>query len=499
MLRKIRIILATVFFIGITILLLDTSGALVKILGWLAKLQFLPAVMAMNLGIIIFVLLLTLVFGRIYCSVICPLGVMQDGISHVRVSALRRKHNRRPFNFTKENKWFRYGVLFIVIVAILLGVQAAVALIAPYSAYGRIVTTLLQPVWLAGNNLLAHWAEKAGSYAFFAKELAWKGTVALIVALVTLGLVGFLAWKGGRTWCNTVCPVGTVLGLVSRFSLFRPVIDSDKCKNCKACEHNCKASCIDISTHSIDSSRCVDCFNCLQECKFDALHYKFAPGLQKKSAPIKEEPAPETHSGRRAFITGAALAVGGATLRAQEKKVDGGYAVILDKKIPERDTPLTPPGSKSVKDFYKRCTACQLCVTVCKNNVLRPSTDLKRLMQPEMSFEKGYCRPECVACGEVCPSGAISRLTPEEKTTYRVGVARVDRDLCVIKDGVSCGLCSRKCPVGAIRMVSSDEDGPKFPAIAEELCIGCGKCENLCPARPLSAITVNGRPEHLTD
>ena len=501
MLRKIRIILAVIFFTGITLLLLDTSGALIPVLGWLAKIQFLPAVMAMNGIAIAFVLLLTLLFGRIYCSVICPLGVMQDGISHVRVAALRRKHKRRPFKFRKENKWLRYGFLGLTILAIVIGAQAAVALIAPYSAYGRIVTTLFQPVWTACNNLLAHFAEKAGSYAFYAKALSWKGTVAAVVAALTLGLVGFLAFKGGRTWCNSVCPVGTVLGLFSRFSLFRPVIDEDKCKLCKMCEHNCKASCINVATHSIDTTRCVDCFNCIGECKFDALHYRFAPSFVRKKTSTGADKAPEVSSnGRRAFIAGSAMAIGSATLGAQSKKVDGGYAAILDKEIPVRDIPITPPGSESVKDFYKRCTACQLCVTECKNLVLRPSTSLEHLMQPEMSFEKGYCRPECTDCSRVCPSGAIRPITKEQKTEYKVGTARVDRDLCVsYSDDVSCGACALKCPAGAIRMVEDETTQRRFPAVAEDLCIGCGKCENLCPARPLSAITVNGRMNHLTD
>ena len=212
------------------------------------------------------------------------------------------------------------------------------------------------------------------------------------------------------------------------------------------------------------------------------------------------EAAPSSaDTGRRAFITGAALAVGTAALKAQEKKVDGGFATILDKEVPERDIPLTPPGSKSVKDFYRRCTACQLCVAECPNNVLRPSTDLQHLMQPEMSYERGYCRPECTRCSELCPTGAIRKITKEEKTQYHVGTARVNAELCVVEKGVECGNCARHCPAGAIMLVKDDETGYRRPVVNEEKCIGCGACENLCPARPISAITVNGRHNHIEE
>ena len=275
--------------------------------------------------------------------------------------------------------------------------------------------------------------------------------------------------------------------------MFRPVIDTDKCRNCKVCEHKCKASCIDIANHKIDYSRCVDCFDCIDECKIGAIKYRFAWG--RTSAPADSGSV----KGRRAFITGAALAAGSIALKAQDKKTDGGLAVLLDKQAPKREVPVTPPGSKSVRDFYSRCTACQLCVAECPNNVLRPSATLEHLMQPEMSFEKGYCRPECTRCSELCPTGAISKITREEKTRYQVGLAQVNRELCIADKGTECGNCARHCPVGAIELVRTAEHGVHIPVVNENLCIGCGACENLCPVRPLSAITVNGRLSHLKD
>ena len=512
MLKKIRVALAVLFWLGITLLLLDFTGALHGWLGWMAKIQFLPAVLALNAAVIIGLVLLTLVFGRVYCSVICPLGVFQDGVAHLNVAHKRRRKDHKPYGYSPEKKWLRYGIWALFIVALVAGIQVLVALLAPYSAYGRIVQNLFQPLYIWGNNLLAWIAERAGSYAFYSKEVWLRSLPTFLIALATLVLVVVLAWKNGRTYCNTICPVGTTLSFFSRFAMFRPVIDTQKCKNCKQCEHQCKAACIDIDHHKIDYSRCVDCFNCLDTCKFGALKYRFAwgKGIPSPAEPVRNDTgvtpsnpvAPseaKESAGRRAFITGTALAVGAATLKAQEKKVDGGFAAILDKEVPERDTPLTPPGSRSIKDFYRRCTACQLCVAECPNNVLRPSTDLKHLMQPEMSFERGYCRPECTRCSEVCPSGAILPISREEKTEYHVGTARVNRDLCVVESGTECGNCARHCPVGAIRMVKIEGTELRRPTVDEARCIGCGACENLCPARPISAITVNGRHNHLND
>ena len=547
MLRKIRITLAAICFVAVTLLFLDFTGTLHLWFGWLAKIQFLPAVLALNFVVIAILLVLTLLFGRIYCSVICPLGIFQDCVSNL---SSRRKGKKARFSYSKEIKWLRYGVLVLFVIALVAGLNSLVALLAPYSAYGRMVQSLLAPVWQWGNNLLAWIAERQDSYAFVTKEVWLKSLPTLIVAAVTFIVVVVLAWRNGRTYCNTICPVGTTLSFFSRFAMFRPVIDKSKCKSCRACERKCKAACIDIDNHRIDYSRCVDCFNCIDSCRLGALKYRFAWGRgvgsgstgaktpqnapvgskmtsdESKNGQNRSSPAPTpvaepvvrqgsptieaTDNGRRAFLVGGATVIGGSLLSSipmraeddeiKDKKRDGGFAEVLPKKAPNRKTPITPFGSESVEKFYKHCTACQLCVTVCPNNVLRPSSRLEHLMQPEMSFEKGYCRPECVKCSEVCPAGAILKITPEEKTEWKVGTAGVDYDLCVVnRDGVSCGNCARHCPVGAIRMVKKnpdDEKSPRIPSVNEEKCIGCGACENLCPSRPISAITVNGYSVH---
>ena len=504
MLKKIRVILAALMFVAVTLLFLDFTGTIHLWLGWVAKIQFLPAVLALNLGVVIFFILVSLVCGRIYCSVICPLGVFQDGVAN-----LSKKGKKGKYSYSKEIKWLRYGVWALFVIALIAGVNSFVALLAPYSSWGRIVQNFLAPVWQWCNNLFASIAEKHESYAFYSKEVWLKSLPTFIIAGVTLVAIVILAWRNGRTYCNTICPVGTTLSFFSRFAMFRPVIDASKCKNCHLCEHKCKAACIDIDGgKKIDYSRCVSCFNCLDNCKFGALDFRFAWG----SKPNNGVPADKT---RRAFLVGSALALGGSALSsvkamAQTEPADdepvkiegeGGFADIIPKVAPKRSVAITPFGSESVKDFYSHCTACQLCVAVCPNNVLRPSKDLKHLMQPEMSFERGYCRPECVKCSEVCPAGAILKITPEEKTQWKVGTAHITPWLCVVDNGTveECGNCARHCPTGAIQMVRKDPDNPRsvrIPSVDESKCIGCGACENLCPARPVSAITVDGYQIH---
>lgn len=465
MLRKLRIVFAVAALAVFTILFLAPWEGAPWRLDFIAKWQIVPAILAGNMLIVGILVLLTLLIGRIYCSVICPLGLLQDGVSWL--SGLRKGKKMR-FTPSPEKKWLRYGVFVLFAVALIAGVHGIVALLEPYSAFGRIMTSAL------------------GRILTFST---------CFIAGATLIIIVILAWKNGRTWCNTFCPVGALLGFFSRFSLFRPVIDASKCKDCHLCEKKCKASCIDIAAKKIDLSRCVDCFDCIDSCKFGALKFHFViPG---STGNLSHD------GGRRTFLSAGALALGAATLEAQSKKVDGGLAAIEGKKAPQRSVPLTPFGSESVKDFYHKCTACQLCVSVCPNNVLRPSTSLEHLMQPEMSYENGYCRPECTDCSQVCPSDAILPLTPAEKTSHKIGLASVDRDLCVVsRDGVSCGNCARHCPVGAIRMVPLDPSEPKglrIPAVDESRCIGCGACEYLCPSRPFSAITVNGLHVHIKD
>lgn len=488
MLRKFRIVLACVFWTCLTLLFLDFTGSIHDYFGWMAKIQLLPAILAFNFIIVAVLLILTIVFGRIYCSVICPLGVMQDIFAW-----FGKKAKKNRYSYSPEKKWLRRIVLAIFIVLIIVGFNVIATLIAPYSAYGRIAANLFAPIYQLANNGIAYFAERFNSYLFYNVDVVIKSISSLIIAAITFAVIGFLSWKNGRTWCNTICPVGTFLGFFSRFSLFKIKIDDDACVHCGLCAKKCKSSCINPEDRTVDYSRCVGCFDCLESCNKNAIHYCFS----KKQTKTKEDAIDDS---RRKFLTVSGLTLAGLTVKAQEKKVDGGLAVIQDKEILQRATFPVPAGAKSVRHFNDHCTACQLCVSTCPNQVLHPSTELQSLLKPTMSFDKGYCRPECVKCSEVCPAGAIKPVTTAEKSSIKIGTAVFVQKNCIVEtDAVSCGLCERHCPVGAIVMVPKNADDPnslKIPAINSERCIGCGACENLCPSRPFSAIYVEGAETH---
>ena len=478
MLRKIRIALATVMFIGITLLFLDFTGTMHQWVSWMPKIQFLEAVLALNVVVIVALLVLTLVFGRIYCSVICPLGIMQDIFGW-----LGKKAKKNRYTYSKQKHALRMAFFTFMLILIVLGGGTIVQLLAPYSAFGRICMAAI--------------AEHYDSYAFYHTNIWMRAMPSLIISIVTLGILAVLAWRNGRTYCNTICPVGTALSIFAKFSWLKVHFDVDKCKSCSLCTKNCKAACIDYKTHTVDPLRCVVCGDCIKSCKFGALKYSIDSSTTSDTSKTSD---PGVDTSKRTFLLSSALLATAAMAQSKDKIMDGGLAEIEDKVAPKRQTPLTPPGSMSAQNMAQRCTGCQLCISECPNEVLRPSSDIWHLMQPVMSYERGYCRPECNRCSEVCPAGAIKPIKHEDKASTQIGHAVWIKKNCIpLTDGVECGNCARHCPVGAIEMVPSDpddEESPYVPAVNENRCIGCGACEYLCPARPHSAIYVEGHEVH---
>lgn len=498
MLKKIRITLAVIFFLLITLLFLDFTGFFHAWFGWMAKLQFLPALLASNFIVLAALLLLTLLFGRIYCSIICPLGVYQDFTSRIG-----EKLHKNHFHYKQNHKWSRAAFFMLFLVLSIVGLNGIAILIAPYSIYGRIASNIFAPVYQSINNVFAYFAERWDSYAFYHVDVYIKSLPIFIISLIYFVGITLSGIFFGRGYCNTVCPVGTILGVVAKYSFLKPHVNSEKCNSCGLCEKNCRCTAIDSKSKTIDYTKCVTCFNCVENCKRGAMTYgRVKSGVLRVKSEVdnSESSANESKTSRKMFLAMMAGLATASAVKAQEKVVDGGLAIIEDKKAPKRNTPLKPAGSQSIKYFTLNCTGCQLCVQSCENQVLRPSTKLETLMQPEMSFERGYCRPECTACSNVCPAGAIRKVTREEKSSIQIGHAVFIAKNCVSYNGeTDCGNCARHCPSGAITMMHSiadDETSPMVPIVNQERCIGCGACEHVCPARPFSAIYVEGNEVH---
>jgi len=481
--RKIRVVLAGVIGLAVALYFLDFAGLTDWMPNW-ARVQLVPALLAGSIGMVSALLVVTLLFGRIYCSVLCPMGIFQDFVAWISKKTDRKKYYR----FSREKRWLRYGILVAVVLAFSSGFTLLLSLLDPYSAFGRMAVNVFRPVYLAGNNLLAWIFNSFGNYTFYHTDIYILSTFALVTGLFTLGLIGFLAWRYGRSWCNTACPVGTVLGFLSRYSLWKVRIDTDACVSCGLCERKCKASCIDSKAKKIDYSRCVDCYNCLSACHKQGITYR---PVWKKT----EKKTQEADSSRRRFV--ATLAALSVTL---PKKTWAQGTVLVKQNRPwQKQHPLSPPGSQSAAHLLEHCTACHLCVTKCPSHVLKPAFmdyGPGGMMQPKMDFEHGFCNFDCTVCADVCPNGALLPLTKEEKHRLQMGRVVFVRENCIVRtEETSCGACSEHCPTQAVSMVPY-KNGLTIPSVNPEICVGCGGCEYVCPVRPFRAIYIEGNPVH---
>lgn len=489
MIRYVRIVLALLFFIAITMLFLDFTGVAVANFGWLARIQVIPALLSLNFAAIVFLALLTLVFGRVYCSVICPLGVYQDIVQRLRIwLSGRRKRKIGVYKFHKALSAVRYTIFGVFALLLVLGftsilASSLVALIEPYSMYGRMASGLLSPLFIDGNNALAEWAAENDSYAFYTVARSVSG---LLVAIggISAVVVGVFAALTGRGWCNTVCPVGTLLGFLSRYSLLKPRIDTSLCNGCRSCERHCKAECINAKAHEIDYSRCVVCMDCINHCTQGAIKYTLRR-TTKETAPDKNG-TPES-AGRRTFMALVGMGAGAAVASAADKLTDGGFTELKERKPAERANRVVPAGSGGTVHVSEKCVGCQLCIQACPNGVLKTSGTLDTLMQPYMDFRDGYCTPECTLCSTVCPAGVFKPIDEAEKSSIKIGTAKVNLADCLYaaEDPTKCGNCARHCPTGAIAIVPMDPDNEndkrRMPVVDENACIGCGACEYHCP------------------
>ena len=492
MLKYLRVILAVLSLLALTLMFLDFTGLAARGLDWLPKLQLIPALLAVNLLAVAVLAVLTYLFGRIYCSVICPLGIFQDIIIRIRsFFAPKRKRKVGLFRYTAANSRLRYGFLIFFAILLILGLTGLIAtslagILDPYSAYGRMVGQFIVPGWRAGVDAVAEKAAENGTFILDGMPAVapWSLAVTIVAAVTLLVVVAFAAGSG-RGYCNNICPVGTLLGFLSRYSFFKIAIDKSKCNRCGSCGRHCKSQCIDTKNHTIDYSRCVACMDCIGHCSQGAISFRRAPGSFKGAI---EDVRIQPDGARRAFLVGAAIAGASLAAQAADKTTDGGFAPLKQKRPHRKSQAPVPAGAISLDHLARHCTACQLCISECPNGVLKPSTKFDTFMQPTMEFTSGFCRPECTRCAEVCPAGAFHFITREEKTAIKIGTAKVNPKNCISAAyGQHCGNCERHCPTEAITMM--EVEGRMRPVVDESRCIGCGACEYHCPSGTVSQLS----------
>ena len=489
MLKKFRIGFSVTLFVLINLFFLDFAGFLPLGFHSVTKIQLVPALLALNVEVLVILLVLSLVFGRVYCSFICPMGVYQDVVAWLSKKFTKKK----KYTFSKAMTLLRWSILAATVIAFIFGFNFLVGLLDPYGAYGRIVTHIFRPAYLAGNNLLEYIFSSFDNYTFYKVGIYSLGVLSTLIALVTLVGIGLLAWRNGRTWCNTICPVGTLLGFISRYSLFRLQFDDDKCNSCGLCAMKCKASCINSKDKQIDYSRCVTCFNCIEACNRSAM--KYAPYKWKKTVTNVPENKTVDESKRRFLSATVVTAVAATSLMGQK------VASITGKRALKRNLPIVPPGGLNVENLQEKCISCHLCVSKCPSHVIKPAFTeygLGGMMQPRLYFDHGFCNYDCTVCSDVCPSKALRPLTVEQKHQTQVGQVHFIRHNCIVfTDETNCGACSEHCPTQAVHMVPY-KGVLTIPETDVSICVGCGGCEYVCPAKPYKAIYVEGLEAHNT-
>lgn len=535
----------------------------------LPKIQFLPSMLAGSFVVFGCLVAATLLFGRVYCSVVCPLGILQDVIAWfgrifvkfctrdekakkqaeaykeaVKKAAEegkpappkkpRKLQPLRNYEYRKNPLAIRVAFLIFAVLSTLLG-GVYLGLIEPYGAFGRIAVNVFKPLFAMINNGLYDYYNARDNYTFFYYGLHLESVGAFVMGVAMFVVLLVFAGRWGRLYCNSVCPVGTILGALSRFSFFRTRIDASKCIKCGMCAKRCKSSCIDHKNKRVDASRCVVCFDCFSACKKDALYYGIPRRVKETSDEAQKqklEAEKETvlrelegfDRGKRQFITLSLAATTAAITHValgddpitsasdvSAESPDGAEAADVSNEAEEnkpadygtnpftREHIITPPGSLSLERFQNRCVGCHLCVTKCPQRIIKPAgleAGLKGFMQPRLDFTYGFCNYDCTKCCDVCPAGALLPLPKEEKQLKQMGHVVFIKENCIVyAKETSCGACSEHCPTQALHMIPY-KGTLTIPEADVTLCVGCGGCEFICPARPFRAVYIEGHPVH---
>jgi ferredoxin len=421
----------------------------------IAGIQFGPAIMTLAtrftfavLAIAIGILLGTILFGRYFCAVLCPLGTIQDAMGALRKSGVS----------VPNLKWIRYGVTAVSCALFLAGWNIGFRLLDPFSRVGSAMSGIR-------DTLVAVWSG--------AGTVSWTAVLGGVLPLAVLA--GLVLWKK-RIYCTALCPVGTILGLFAKNSLFGMRF-TNACIACGQCASSCPTGCIDACNRHVDRERCVLCLACISACR--------SKGLAYRRQSWQSHPQPDSvDASRRVFLAkGMAAALG--VFAAGSGML--GLTNFTSMAGEDHSGRIYPPGAGHPDRFYQQCTGCQLCAAKCPTNVIKPTW--LGFGPVRLDYSAGRCDYDCAECGSVCPTGALQKLSLDDKRYTRIGQAAVELILCrVATDNVPCDLCAQACPVKAIYMVDNPQ-GPPAPEVNAFHCIGCGACQHICPVRP-RAVTV---------
>jgi ferredoxin len=492
-LKRIRIVVAIIFFLALSLLFLDLGNVIpIGIHTFFVSTQLVPSFMrtlvvlsSASFGLF-FVLIITVLFGRVYCSTLCPLGILQDIV--IRIA--KRINRRRWFTYKEQHYILHYSLFVLTGILAFSGSVILLNLFEPFSNYGRILSNLMSPFVVLANNVFGYILGLFGFMFLFQIPIFHINPVSVLASLSILALVTYLSYNHGRLFCNLLCPAGAFLGLLSRFSFFKIVIDENNCKECGLCERVCKANCIKSSSKEIDFAACIGCFNCLDACPTIGMSYK---GRWTKLSDTSKE----TDGGRRNVLRISVLPALGLLMPVIG--VDSAAGRSQNGFIENRKHPISPPGSLGVGRFSTLCTACHLCISSCPTQVLLPSFleyGIAGVFQPKMNYDASYCNFDCVLCSQVCPTGAILPLDVSSKKEVQIGRVQFVKDDCiVVAKKKDCGACSEHCPTKAVTMVQYEKK-LMIPEVNNEVCVGCGACEHACPVQPNKAIYVSANYVH---
>ncbi len=457
------------------------------------------------------VVVLTIILGRFFCNWVCPLGTTID----IWDRLLGRKRKRRSEPRIKHSRGLRnikYYLLGAFLVAALFSTQIAwlmdpipiatrsyAVVVYPYLTFAA--RAVLDPLWQVPvvSGISEPIYDFLKQYVLFPNpEIGYQTITALHhISFLFFGLILVLSFLDRRFWCRYLCPLGAMLGLLSKVSFLRWVVNRDTCTECNRCVHECKTAAIADKAGGYRPQECVECFNCQDVCPEDAIGFNF----QSPVGSIRDE--------RKAIPAGLDL----SKRRFLESAVVAAVTVpLLKLKVSDRDFPpwlIRPPGALPEEEFLDRCVRCAKCMKVCPTNGLQPTVfeaGLEGMGTPKLVPAMGYCDYECNSCSQVCPTGAIRSLSLEEKKETKIGIAYFNKNKCYPwNENLDCLVCEEHCPTPekSIKFwdteVLAQETNKlivvKRPYVVTETCIGCGICEKKCPLKDEPGIRVTARGE----